>query len=83
MLSIKDILLKHKKPSTKILEINRLCAEILSKTLNTPIPSSYVSYHNKTLSLSLAPTLKTEILLQEEKIKEELKKQDVIVEKIQ
>ncbi|HQU07732.1 MAG: hypothetical protein B7X04_02730 [Parcubacteria group bacterium 21-54-25] len=83
MQAIKDLLLKHKLPTTRILEIRRICARTASEVIKIEIKIKEIQYQNGQISFLTTPIIKTELLLRKKEITEQLKKQGVLVSLMQ
>jgi len=65
MRSLSELLLNHPIPGLRESERRRLCAEAVSEILGLPVKASQVKYEEQILSLSIAPVMKSELLLRQ------------------
>jgi hypothetical protein len=79
MKSLSQLLLGHAIPGLRQSERRRVCAEAISTMLGIPIRSNQVTYEDETVSLHVSPVIKSEILLREASIVENLRGAGVAV----
>lgn len=75
--SISDLLLKYKVPGVRESEIRRICREEITSVLGCVLTSEQVQYKSEGLVLSVAPVLKSAILIRKTEIMERIKARDI------
>lgn len=82
MKSISDLLKFHKVPGIKEAERRRLCAQVLSEVLGVAILPKQVRYTDGSLSLQVAPVIKSALTLKFEEVRATLAVEGVTITEI-
>lgn len=77
MKSLSDLLLKYHVPGVRESEIRRICMEEVLALTGCALVSSQVQYKSEGLILSVAPVLKSAILIRKEELMNRIKARDI------
>lgn len=68
MKSLSEILLRHPIPGLRQSERGRVCAEVIQNALTIPIKAEQIVYKNNILTFKVPSVMRSEILLNKNKL---------------
>ncbi len=77
MKSLSDLLLKYHVPGVRESEIRRICMEEVMSLTGCTLTPAQVQYKSEGLVLSVAPVLKSAILMRKAELMERIKARDI------
>jgi hypothetical protein len=83
MNSLSDLLLKYKIPGVRSSQIRKICAEEVLALTGCSLQPSQLQYRNEKLTLTVAPVLKSALLLRQVELIQKIQARDVVVKIIQ